>query len=201
VFRFTALLTHEFSTLHWRVARCEPSTEIYSVTLYIEKIVLPTDSEISKALNGSYYSDSYSFCSKKNRVALQIWLDHVSRIPAWVNFLMASRNKIVSMFGLKNLGGLGDLDVNKSVDDYKVGDRVGIFTLKFLSDNEIILGDSDKHLDVNVSVYIENPNNVVSISTVVHVHNFLGKFYMFFVKPMHRLIVPSSIKRGESHNA
>jgi endogenous inhibitor of DNA gyrase (YacG/DUF329 family) len=171
------------------------------MTLNIEKIAVPTDSEISKTLNGSYYCDSYSFCSKKtNRVALQIWLDHASRIPAWVNFLMASRNKIVSMFGLKNLGGLGDLDVNKPVDDYKVGDRVGIFTLEFLSDHEIVLGDSDKHLDVNVSVYIENPNNVVSISTVVHVHNFLGKFYMFFVKPMHKLIVPSSIKRGERHN-
>jgi hypothetical protein len=111
---------------------------------------------------------------------------------------MASRNKIVSMLGLKSVGHLGDIDLNKSINDYQVGDRVGIFTLLFLSDNEVILGDSDKHLDVSVSVYTQaDKTHLVSISTVVHVHNFLGKLYMLFVEPMHKLIVPSSIKRAE----
>ena len=154
----------------------------------VKKICVPINSEIFKTLNGSYYSDSYSFCSRKeNRVALQVWLDHASQIPAWVNFLMASRNKIVSMFGLKNIGHLGDLDVNKSIYEYQVGDRVGIFTLLYLSDSEIILGDSDKHLDVKLSVYTQREKtHLVSISTVVHVHNFLGKLYMLFVEPMYR---------------
>ena len=105
-----------------------------SMALSLEKINVPKGSKLSKALSGSYYSDSYSFCSKKtNRVALQIWLDHASKTPAWVNFLMASRNRIVSIFGLKNIGHLGDLESNKSISEYQVGDRVGIFTLLFLS--------------------------------------------------------------------
>ena len=112
---------------------------------------------------------------------------------------MACRNNIVATLGLKHLRHLGGFDVKKPVNEYQVGDRVGIFTLLFLSDDEIILGDSDKHLDVKVSVHKgNNESGLVSISTVVHVHNFLGKLYMLFVKPMHQLIVPSSIKRAES---
>jgi len=166
----------------------------------VNKVNVPAESEVFKSLNGAYYSDSYSFCSKKeDRVALQVWLDHAAQIPAWVNFLMTSRNKIVSIFGLKNIGHLGDLDANKLINEYQVGDRIGIFTLLYLSDSEIILGDSDKHLDVKVSVYTQvKKSHGVSISTVVHVHNFLGKIYMFFVEPMHKLIVPSSIKKAEN---
>lgn len=173
------------------------------MAFFVQKVSVPLNSEVCKTLDGAYYSDSYSFCSKQgNRVALQVWLDHASKTPAWVNFLMASRNKIVSILGLKNVGHLGDIDVNKSISDYQVGDKVGIFTLLFLSDNEVILGDSDKHLDVSVSVYTQmDKTHFISISTVVHVHNFLGKLYMFFVEPMHKLIVPSSIKRAERSDA
>ncbi len=161
---------------------------------------VPNGSVISKALSGSYFYDAYSFHTKQQpRTSLQIWLDHASNIPAWVNFLMACRNKVVSVMGLKNLGSLGGFDAKKSIDEYKVGDNVGIFTLLFLSDNEIILGDSDKHLNVQVSVYKErDESDLISISTVVHVHNVFGKLYMLFVKPMHKLIVPSSIVRAES---
>ena len=166
----------------------------------VERSDLPLKSEIVKELPGSYFFDSYSFHSKqRTRKALHIWLDHASNTPAWVNFLMACRNNIVATLGLKHLGHLGGFDVKKPVNEYQVGDRVGIFTLLFLSDDEIILGDSDKHLDVKVSVHKgNNESGLVSISTVVHVHNFLGKLYMLFVKPMHQLIVPSSIKRAES---
>lgn len=173
------------------------------MTFSLEKSTIPKNSTISKNLSGSYFFDCYSFHStKQTRKALQIWLDHAAKTPCWVNFLMACRNKIASAIGLKNIGHLGDFDIKKTIDEYSVGDRIGIFTLLFLSDNEIILGDSDKHLDVEVSVYKENSESrLISISTVVHVHNFLGKLYMLFVKPMHKLIVPSSIIRAESIKA
>lgn len=112
---------------------------------------------------------------------------------------MAIRNYVVSVLGLKNLGHLGDVDTHKRLDDYCVGDRVGIFTLLFLSDEEAILGDSDKHLDVKVSVYKDSDTNGgIFISTVVHRHNFLGTLYMLPVVPIHQLIVPHSIKTAES---
>jgi hypothetical protein len=166
----------------------------------VEKSSIPQASTIAKQLSGAYYFDCYSFHTEQpDRKALKIWLDHAAKMPKWVNLLMAWRNKIVSLMGLKNIGHLGDFDNKKPLNEYKVGDRVGIFTLLFLHDNEIILGDSDKHLDVKVSVFKKSSESeLISMSTVVHVHNFSGKLYMLFVKPMHKLIVPSSIKRAES---
>lgn len=65
------------------------------------------------------YSDNYYGCysfytEQANRKALKIWLDHATKIPKRVNFLMALRNKIVSVVGLKNIGYLGGIDSQKS---------------------------------------------------------------------------------------
>jgi 3-polyprenyl-4-hydroxybenzoate decarboxylase len=35
---------------------------------------------------------------------------------------------------------------------------------------------------------------IVHVTTVVHVNNALGKLYMFFVAPLHKIIVPCSLK-------
>lgn len=169
------------------------------MTFKIEKTVVPAMSEVATYLYDAYYADAYYFLTKpKNKTALHVWLDHASKTPAWVNLLMTLRNKVVRAFSIKDIGQIDDLDPTKSEAEYKVGDKVGIFTLLYLTEHEVILGDSDKHLDVKVSIYKEEINaDAVSISTVVHVHNRLGKLYMLFVQPMHRLIVPHSIKHAE----
>jgi hypothetical protein len=166
------------------------------------KIILcdvPSKSQLSNQLNDAYFYDSHQFSTRfTDRKALEIWLAHANSAPAWINALMTIRNKTVSLLGLKDLGQLADKANEKSADAYQVGDRVGIFTILFISDNEVVLGDSDKHLDVKLSVYkTSNNSDNVTISTVVHVHNLLGKVYMLFVEPMHKLIVPATIKRAE----
>ncbi|HEY8706862.1 MAG TPA: DUF2867 domain-containing protein [Burkholderiaceae bacterium] len=35
-----------------------------------------------------------------------------------------------------------------------------------------------------------------AVSTVVHIHNLLGRVYMLFVAPVHRLIVPAVLGRA-----
>lgn len=72
---------------------------------------------------------------------------------------------------------------------------MGIFTLFENSLDAVLLGDRDKHLDVTLSVYksvLDSGKKVLlTVTTVVHTHNLLGKLYMIPVKPMHRLIVPA----------
>jgi hypothetical protein len=111
---------------------------------------------------------------------------------------MFIRNKLVSTLGLKDLGQLNDINQNKNLGDYCVGDKIGIFTLTFINQNEIILTDSDQHLDVSVSVFkAGNHSDEITISTMVNTHNTLGKVYMLFVKPIHQIIVPETIKKAE----
>ncbi len=165
------------------------------MTSTISAIDIPTHSEISRHLNGAYYYDCYEAAIQPtSQSALALYLQVVAGTPGWINTLMALRNRVVSLVGLKNLGGLGDVNAAKPAGDYRVGDRVGIFTIHYLSDQEVILGDSDKHLRAEVSVC--KLQDKIAVSTVVHIHNLLGRVYMLFVAPMHRLIVPASLRNA-----
>jgi hypothetical protein len=110
---------------------------------------------------------------------------------------MSLRNKIVLLFGLKDLGGMGNFDAKKPDTDYLPSDRVGIFTLISNTPNEVLLGDSDKHLNVVLSIYKTNQDGdcSIAVTTVVHTHNLLGKAYMLPVTPLHKIIAPAVLAR------
>jgi len=159
---------------------------------------VPAGSQASKRLPGAYFNDCYQVqAPESDASALEFYLHVVRQTPGWVNRLMALRNRLVGLAGLKNLGHLGALRAEKPASDYRVGDRVGIFSLLYLAENEVLLGDSDKHLDVVLSV-CKAPQGAVSVSTVVHVHNWLGRLYMLPVTPLHKIIVKAMLKRTAS---
>jgi hypothetical protein len=168
------------------------------MTMIVTEIAVPSNSDIAQHLHGAYFADAYEVSIKRPAMtALEIYLSAVAMTPAWIERLMMIRNRVVSVFGLKNLGGLSAIDRTKPASAYRVGDRVGIFVIHSLSDQEAIFGDSDKHLNAKISVRktgIDGQSSVV-ISTVVHVHNTLGRVYLFFVVPVHRRIVPAMLRR------
>lgn len=102
------------------------------------------------------------------------------------------------MVGLKNLGAFDKINKLKPECDYKPDDRVGIFTLINNTFDEVLLGDKDKHLDVTLSIHravdVDTGAVVVTVTTVVHVHNLLGRLYMLPVVPVHRIIAPSVLR-------
>ena len=166
---------------------------------HINAIEVPIHSSIGKQLQRADFYDSYEMkIEHRGRSALDIYLQMIAKTPVWVNFLMSVRNRIVLIFGLKNLGKLTEIHQSLGESGYQVAERVGIFTLLSATDDEVILGDSDKHLDVKVSICkLDNGNqNSIAVTTVVHIHNLPGRVYMFFVIPMHRLIVPAILERS-----
>lgn len=154
---------------------------------------LPTPSYIASALPGADFADCYQFADPDPQgSALETYLALVARTPFWMNALMAMRNRIVAWVGLKHLGSMGPTDVVKPASAYRPGDRVGIFSLHRCEPHEVVMGDDDKHLRVQLSLCKHEVRGqaVVSVSTVVHIHNGLGRVYMRVVGPVHRLIVP-----------
>ena len=156
----------------------------------------------TNALFASMASSSFRDCHavdlpRDGRSAMRLYLDVVSRTPGWIDAAMRARNRVVGMFGLKNLGALSEVDLARSESSYAVGQRVGIFTLIEQREDEVVLGDSDRHLDVKVSVLksVEGERMRVAVSTVVHVRNALGSAYMVFVGPAHRRIAPAMVAR------
>lgn len=154
----------------------------------VSKVNIPSQSLLSSTLSSAYFYDAYQTLNPKpNRSSLQIWLDVVTQPMPWIEAAMAIRNKTVSLFGLKQ-GDVAGLNNTKPANEYKVGDRVGIFQIYNLSDNEVVMGEDDKHLDVRLSLFKSADGKFATISTVVHVKNFLGRVYMLFVTPPHRII-------------
>ena len=166
----------------------------------VATIAVPPASRIAALLPSADFFDAYAMplAHGDARSAMAIYLDIVAVTPGWINFLMAARNRIVSLVGLKNVGHVGAVDPAKTAASYRPGDRVGIFSLRSVSDDEVILGDADRHVDAQVSVRrIERDGRpAVALTTVVHIHNLLGRAYMAFVVPLHRRIVPAALARA-----
>ncbi|MEX0297856.1 MAG: DUF2867 domain-containing protein [Kordiimonas sp.] len=113
--------------------------------------------------------------------------------PDWVRKLMQLRNKLVAPFGLKS----GDIQSLERVPAQQSGvdDRLGIFRVYSQTDNELIMGEDDKHLDFRISVYRESKS--LYLATWVHPHNIWGWGYLSLVLPFHKAIVRDSLMRLE----
>jgi hypothetical protein len=167
-----------------------------TVTVYKTKI--PVGTRIADYANGAYFADAWSVtAAEPNLTALSQFIKAVRATPKWVETCMKLRNMAVKSVGLKNLGGLAQLEPDKPDSHYKAGDRLGIFTLQEITPDEVLMGDDDKHLKVILSVSCTKQamgEMLVTVTTVVHVHNLLGKIYMLPVTPMHKLIAPAVAK-------
>ncbi|WP_236854308.1 DUF2867 domain-containing protein [Chryseobacterium sp. MEBOG07] len=119
-------------------------------------------------------------------------------VPKWGKKMFVFRNKVVGLFGLKT----GAETRNKLTENdfkYEVGERIGLFKIFDKTNNEIILGEDDKHLDFRVSLLFDKnkddqEENSLTISTAVKFHNWLGVLYFLPVRPFHKLIVPAMLK-------
>lgn len=114
----------------------------------------------------------------------------VAHQPSWVDWLTRVRDAIVACFGLKTAGQLATLAGQDQAG------RVGIFRIYGRSDTEIVLGEDDRHLDFRVSVL--RGAQEVTVTTVVHCHNLLGRSYLFVIAPFHRWVVKASLRRAAS---
>lgn len=155
----------------------------------------PATSRIAALIPGSDFHDAWSIKAPDNGPsALDLFIAAARRTPRWIETCMAARNHVARRIGLKHLGTLSGVLDGKTAADFRPGDRVGIFTVFENHFEEALIGDRDKHLDVVLSIHrqaLPGQDAVqVTVTTVVHVKNWLGRLYMLPVQPMHRIIAP-----------
>ena len=162
----------------------------------------PPDNSLLYSIDKKYdYMDGFqtSFTEAKNGVTVcDIAKVFLLSAPRWVQHLFTVRNKMVGIFGLKVPR---DVDRNELVKSFNCdkGEQIGLFKVFGKSDDEIILGENDKHLNFRVSLFLDRPQidkrqARLTISTTVLFNNWLGRLYFLPVKPLHRLIVPRMLK-------
>jgi hypothetical protein len=108
---------------------------------------------------------------------------------------MAIRHAVVAPLGL--------VATRRSIDHAtrlanRTGDRLGVFPVLAEAPEEILLGLDDRHLDFRVSVRIleDAGRRRGVVSTLVRIHNALGRAYFGVVKPFHRIVVPAMMRRA-----
>jgi hypothetical protein len=140
------------------------------------------------------YLDSYDDALNASKISIeQVGKAFFASSPAWVDWLFDIRNRVVSMLGLKTSGAESKEAVIQNIK-CEVGESIGLFKIFAKTENEIVMGEDDKHLDFRVSLFLDRQNNLLVVSTIVKIHNWLGRLYFLPVKPFHKIIVPVMTK-------
>lgn len=97
-------------------------------------------------------------------------------LPGWAAALLSLRNTLVRPFGLKT----GEPDKP-------------IFPTCLETEDELILGTDDKHLNFRIGLIRDQGR--IYMSTWVHPHNLWGRAYLRLVMPFHILISRGAVAR------
>lgn len=153
---------------------------------------IPNESIILLGFDRFDYFDAYSIEFNSNDTVDEL-TNQLFQVPKWVDFLMRLRHQIVKIFGLKTEY-KNQLNITNY---YPIGSKAVAFTVLNRNENEIVMCETDKHLDFRTSVLIIDQENrkLVALITLVRYNNLLGRVYFIFVKPFHRIIVKSLLKQ------
>ncbi len=135
---------------------------------------LPRHASIWSQVRPGDFLDDYAVATPLSaRDALQLAL----QMPGWAAALLRLRNALVRLVGLKTAGG------------------TGLFGFPVVRDteDEIVLGFDDRHLDFRITAL--KSDGTVHISTWVRRNNVLGRLYLALVLPVHARILRGAIRR------
>lgn len=159
----------------------------------VRKSVLAADSELHPFVQAGDFLDCYSVDLKPSGLAISdIAQQLFIGAPRWVHLLLAVRDLAVQPFGLKTTAALPRNDRYRP--SIAPGEAISFFCVRSVSQNEIILGEDDKHLDFRISLFRETgvPERL-SLATWVHTHNRLGRAYLRLIMRFHILIVTTRL--------
>ncbi len=163
----------------------------------VNEVEIPEGSLLARSLSRIDFGDAWQGNLSDNSLTpVELFLFASKAAPEWVDSLMKLRNKVVSYIGLKNVGALNG-ENTKSPGAYNIGDRIGIFNILDMNENELLMGIDDHHLDVRVSVLKVQQDGLSQyiVSTAVKIHNWLGHLYMLPVVRIHPLVVKAIMRR------
>lgn len=147
-------------------------------------VALPAESRIVSLVAGSDLADSFAITlpATSTRDVLALSRCALGHPAPWVSALLAIRDSIVRPFGVKTTGELRTASP---------ADRIDIFRIHSVSENEVIVGEDDCHLDFRASILLRrkrDSQDELIVTTVVHCHNVPGRLYLAIILPFHRLI-------------
>ncbi len=169
----------------------------------VTKCDIPDFSHLGRPLiDGAYFWDSYRApLAHPHASMVDIFFAVFGNHPGWLKALLISRNQLAAWCGLEVSTVSEIVGVGRKAQ-YAIGDKIGPWPLFVLTDNELIAGRDNKHLDFRLSLLRVDHQGMPSvvISTICSVHNLAGKIYLFFIVPFHKwgmkLLILRAISAG-----
>ena len=156
----------------------------------ITQTEIPATSCYRDFIESIHYYDAFVATEISPDITIQeVYIQIFSDMPTWIKTLMKIRNRIVSIFGINT--DIEGSNIGKAT--FEIGSVVGMFRIFYIDKEEIIAGEDEKHLNFRVSIL--KHQDAVTVSTFVTYNNVFGKLYMFFIIPMHKIIVKRMMRK------
>jgi hypothetical protein len=155
----------------------------------VVKCDIPSVSVLDRNLiDTAYFRDSYSAPLSMPHVGIvPVFIALFAHHPIWMKAILIIRNRIATLCGLQAASPSETLHF-RIRDDYSVGEKIGVWPILSLTDNELVAGRDNKHLNFRLSVLkvTDGETARVVVSTICMVNNTFGKIYLFFIVPFHK---------------
>ena len=163
--------------------------------------IKPSELPKESILFSSEYDFSDSFVGSNMNSSKRYSIEEITKLffetsPKWIDHLFEVRNKVVKIFGLKVSDVPNKEELLKNTK-FVINEEIGLFKIFDKSNNEIILGQNDKHLNFKISILSNirtDDKQLITISTLVYFNKWYGKLYFQLIRPFHKLIVPLMLK-------
>jgi len=150
---------------------------------------IPAESTLDRNfVDASFYRDSYRApLSRAGAEPTDLFFAIFGNRPRWMKWLMILRNGVVSLFGLE-AASVAEIMAPQRRARYSVGDKIEAWPIYSLTENELVVGRDNKHLDFRLSILRTpgSPREIVTVSTACVVHNLFGRAYLLFILPFHK---------------
>lgn len=159
----------------------------------------PADSLISSTFVGADLVDAFAIPVTPQDAAKGI--DTLARCvmgdpSLWFRALLGTRDLLVAGLGIKTSRQIRLTAVDQAAE------HIDFFRVLTRSENELILGENDRHLDFRLSLLLrgaaQGAEAELVATTVVRCHNWLGRAYLAVISPFHRLVVPDNLNRASN---
>ena len=172
----------------------------------VRAVPFPSESKLRSSYKSAYFIDAFAVSlpghksGKYNPEALA--RTFFSEWPAWFSMLMWIRDRVMSIFGVKSSTEIQAEAEKKGVD------TIAVFPVTSRSENEVTVGENDRHLNFQTSIMIREDQHITAdyrddnrkgkemvVTTVVHCHGLFGKAYIMIIKTFHAMIIKYSLAR------
>jgi hypothetical protein len=149
---------------------------------------IPANSLLDRRLvESAWFRDSYRTRLQQPQAGIvDIFIAIFGHHPWWMSAVLIIRNKLAALFGL-GVPSVAEIMHPQFKSSYAAGEKIGVWPIYSITENEIVAGRDNKHLDFRLSVLKTYGDAAgVTVSTICMVHNVYGKIYLFFIIPFHK---------------